>query len=99
MDFATSSTQPKQDQPMALELKPVHQQVIVITGASSGIGLATAKLAAKKGAAVVLAARSRQILGQITHDISSAGGQAVSVIADVADRQQVQQIADEAISH
>ncbi|MDP3300237.1 MAG: SDR family NAD(P)-dependent oxidoreductase, partial [Phenylobacterium sp.] len=42
---------------MPVKLKPLSEQVIVITGASSGIGLATARKAAKAGAAVVLAAR------------------------------------------
>lgn len=43
---------------MAVQLKPLDQQVIVITGASSGIGLCTALLAAERGARLVLAARS-----------------------------------------
>ena len=48
---------------MAVKLKKLGEQVIVITGASSGIGLATAETAAKKGTKVVLAARSGEILG------------------------------------
>ena len=43
------------------KLKPISEQVIVITGASSGIGLATARLAAERGAKVVLAARSEEV--------------------------------------
>ena len=43
---------------MTLQLKPLAEQVIVITGASSGIGLVTAKLAASRGAKVVLVARN-----------------------------------------
>ena len=45
--------------------KPLREQVIVITGASSGIGLATARMAAKRGARVVLAARSGDALARI----------------------------------
>ena len=50
---------------MAVKLKPLDQQVIVITGASSGIGLATAFAAAEKGASVVLTARSEAALDDI----------------------------------
>lgn len=84
---------------MALKLRPLDQQVIVITGASSGIGLATAESAAKQGAKVVLAARSTDTLDDIVGRIRSAGGQAIAVSCDVADRQQVQRVADQAISH
>ena len=47
---------------MRISLKPLHEQVIVITGASSGIGLATARLAIEKGARVVLVARNEEAL-------------------------------------
>ena len=47
---------------MTVRLKPIAQQVIVITGATSGIGLATARMARKQGARVVLAARNEQAL-------------------------------------
>jgi short-subunit dehydrogenase len=83
---------------MAVSLKPLDQQVIVITGASSGIGLATAEAAAKQGAKLVLAARSAKTLSEIVQNINAAGGQAVHVVADVADRQQVERIAETAIS-
>jgi short-subunit dehydrogenase len=78
---------------MSIKLKPVNEQVIVITGASSGIGLCTAESAARQGAKVVLAARSGQTLNDVVNRINSSGGEAISVTADVADRGQVESIA------
>src|SRR6478735_4327587 len=82
---------------MAIQLKPLDQQVIVITGASSGIGLATAEAAAKQGAKLVVAARSTGALNDIVGKIAASGGQAVAVTCDVADRKQVEQVADAAV--
>jgi short-subunit dehydrogenase len=82
---------------MALSLKPLDQQVIVITGASSGIGLATAVAAAEEGAKLVLASRSQQTLEELAQRINANGGEAIAVVADVADRQQVQRVAEAAI--
>jgi NADP-dependent 3-hydroxy acid dehydrogenase YdfG len=82
---------------MAVSLKPLHQQVIVITGASSGIGLATAFAAADQGAKVVLAARSAQTLDWAVQNIIQYGGEAVAVAADVGVRDQVERIAQVAI--
>lgn len=81
-----------------MKLKPVSDQVIVITGASSGIGLATAYEAAARGARVVLAARNRAALEQVATVIRSRGGEALPVVADVSDRKQVQALADAAIA-
>jgi short-subunit dehydrogenase len=72
--------------------------VIVITGASSGIGLATAQAAANAGAKLVLAARSGQTLDHICADLTAAGAQAVPVVCDVADRAQVDHLAQTAVS-
>jgi short-subunit dehydrogenase len=83
---------------MSVSLKPLEQQVMVITGASSGIGLATAEAAVLKGVKVVLAARSGATLDTIVSNINLQGGQAVSVTADVADRQEVEKIAEAAIN-
>lgn len=80
-----------------MKLKPVSQQVIVITGASSGIGLATAKMAARKGAKVVLAARSRDALAEAVDTIRQPGGEAAFVVADVGIRGDVEKIAAEAV--
>jgi NADP-dependent 3-hydroxy acid dehydrogenase YdfG len=83
---------------MAVSLKPLDQQVIVITGASSGIGLATAEAAAKEGAKLVLASRSAKALQEIATRINANGGEAVHVVADVGDRSQVERIAEAALS-
>lgn len=81
---------------MALMLKPLEVQVIVITGATSGIGLVTARMAAKRGARLVLAARSEGALQEIVEEIKSAGGEATYVIADVGDEADVLKIASAA---
>ena len=81
---------------MVIALKPIGQQVIVITGASSGIGLTTAQAAIAQGARVVVAARSGLDLDDF---VQNAGGyeRAAAVVADVADRVQVERIAQTAI--
>lgn len=71
---------------MSKSLKPLSEQVIVITGASSGIGLCTAEIAARHGAAVVLSCRSEDTMNRIVDLINADGGQAIFVAADVADR-------------
>ncbi|HYG62443.1 MAG TPA: SDR family oxidoreductase [Thermoanaerobaculia bacterium] len=82
---------------MKLQLKKLADQVMVITGASSGIGLVTAKQAAAAGARVVLAARNEDELAAATQEIRQNGGQALHVRADVTDPAQVEEIAEAAI--
>jgi short-subunit dehydrogenase len=82
---------------MKIRLKPLREQVMVITGASSGIGLATARLAASRGARLVLAARSERALRQLAAEIHSNSGHAVPVVADVTAESDVYRIADEAL--
>lgn len=78
---------------MALKLKPVAEQVIVITGASSGIGLATAMLAAHQGARVVMAARSRSTLEHVAAELVRDGFDAIAVEADVSVRDDMDRVA------
>jgi short-subunit dehydrogenase len=77
--------------------KPLNEQVMVITGGSSGIGLATARLAASRGARVVLAARNEGELQAIVDEIFAEGGQAIGVTADVADPAAVDRVGTRAI--
>ncbi len=70
---------------MAISLKPLAEQTIVITGASSGIGLATARRAAAAGAQVVLVARNAGALREATEQIEREGGKAAFCAADVSD--------------
>ncbi len=78
---------------MKKQLKPIGEQVMVITGASSGIGLVTARRAARAGARVVLVARNRSALDEAVTAIRGEGGRALACAADVADPAQVEQIA------
>jgi len=74
----------------------VQDKVIVITGASSGIGEASAKLLAKNGAKVVLGARRAERLQAIVKDIQDAGGQASYRVTDVTKPAEVQALVDQA---
>ncbi len=65
-------------------------KVAVVTGASSGIGEATARKLASRGAAVVLAARAAAKLEALETEISASGGQALVVKTDVSDRDSVE---------
>jgi len=65
--------------------EPVAKQVVVITGASTGIGRATALAFAAQGAKVVCAARSKQALDTLVDQIHGSGGTAIAAPTDVAD--------------
>lgn len=71
-------------------------KVIVITGASSGMGEATARDLAAKGAKVVLGARRAERLEAIVREISEAGGEAIAVATDVSKLEDVQKLVDTA---
>jgi short-subunit dehydrogenase len=66
-------------------LKPLSEQAIVITGATSGIGLATARKAARAGACVFLIARGEKDLAQLTEELQATGARVAHAVADVAD--------------
>lgn len=82
---------------MNVQLRSLSVQVLVITGASSGIGLTTARMAAKRGARLVLAARSEEALRQLTEEINAGGGEATYVVADVGREEDVRRICDKAV--
>ncbi len=75
-------------------LKPLSEQVIVITGASSGIGLATARAAARAGAKVMLAARNEAVLRETEQAILESGGMASYAVTDVTRREDIEALAD-----
>jgi len=75
----------------------IADKVVVITGASSGIGESTAKLLARHGAKVVLGARRKDRLDAAVKEISAAGGNAISVAADVTKRAEVEALVRTAI--
>ena len=64
--------------------KPVSEQVIVISGASSGIGRATARAAGERGAKVVVSARNEEALDHAAAEIEALGGEALAVVGDAA---------------
>ena len=82
---------------MGIKLKRLDEQVMVITGGTSGIGLATAKRAAMRGARVVLCSRNEPELRETVAAIEAAGGTARSVVADVAIQDDVERLAATAI--
>src|SRR4051794_41582033 len=84
---------------MKVRLKNLRDQVLVLTGASSGIGLVAARMAARRGARLVLAARSGDELYRLADEIHARGGQAVAVPADVSQPEDVQQVAQGARQH
>ncbi len=76
--------------------KPVGEQVIVLTGVTSGIGLVTARMAAERGARLVLVARSEEALNNLVDEIRQNGGQAIAVATDVSKETEVKRVARDA---
>lgn len=79
---------------MKPQLKPLHEQTLVITGATSGHGLATARKAASAGANVIIVARDEDALRQVRDDLRAQGGTAEYVVADVGDEAAIQTVSD-----
>ncbi len=77
---------------------PLDDQVVVITGASQGIGRETALLFGRRGASVVAAARNEEALHTLVEEIERSGGHAEAVVTDVADFGAVERLADRAIA-
>lgn len=79
--------------------KPLSEQTIVITGASSGIGLCTAQYLATRGARVVLTARRGDALEVVAREIERAGGQVLAVPGDVTREEDLRAVARSAVDH
>lgn len=73
-------------------------KVVVITGASSGIGESTARLLARAGAKVVLGARRKDRIDSLVKDIRAAGGSAIGFKTDVTERAQVEKLIHDALN-
>ena len=82
---------------MKTRLKKLSEQVVVITGATSGIGLTTARHAAERGARLVLVARNEDALKQLTYELSKRGAETMYVVADVGIEEDMQRVAQAAI--
>lgn len=82
---------------MSVKLRNISEQVMVITGATSGIGLCTARMAAEQGARLVLVARSSDALDQLASELRRKGTQAATVVADVGNVADVERIGQTAM--
>src|SRR2546421_12555581 len=75
----------------------IEGKVVVITGASSGLGEATARLLSAEGATVVLGARRVERLQSLADELTGSGGKALAVATDVTDPEQVKRLVDAAV--
>ena len=80
-----------------MRLKPVEEQVVVLMGASSGIGRESALRFARKGTRVVVSARGEEGLDSLVQEIRGKGGEAIAVTADTSKFDQVKAVADRAV--
>lgn len=82
---------------MGTKLQALASQVVVITGATSGIGLTTVRMAAKQGATLVLAARDAKALDTLVDEITAAGGSALAMPIDVGVKEEVVALGNAAV--
>lgn len=75
----------------------IQGKVVVITGASSGLGEATARLLSAEGALVVLGARREERLKALADELTKGGGKVLAIATDVTKRDQVKHLVDEAV--
>jgi NAD(P)-dependent dehydrogenase (short-subunit alcohol dehydrogenase family) len=81
----------------SMRKKPIRDQVVVVTGASSGLGRAVARLAGQRGARVVVTARSADALDACVREVEAAGSEALAVPADCAIQDEVEQVVERAV--
>ena len=79
--------------------RAIENQVVVITGASSGIGRCTALYLAGRGARLVLTARRADALEELVREIEGAGGQAIAVAGNVTREDDLRAVAEAAVGH
>lgn len=80
-----------------MKLKSLAEQTIVVTGGSSGIGLATARMVAQRGANVVIIARNQEGLDKAAQEVRAAGGRCDTISADVGSRDEVRAAVEQVI--
>jgi NADP-dependent 3-hydroxy acid dehydrogenase YdfG len=82
-----------------MEMSNITNKVVVITGASSGIGESTAKVLAEQGAKVVLGARRKDRIDAVVQDISATGAKAIGFACDVTKRAEVEALIQKAVDN
>src|SRR5688572_30128647 len=78
--------------------RPLKEQVVVIVGASSGIGRETALEFARQGSSIVLAARNEEALQEVAREVERIGGTALVAPTDVSQSDQVERLAQQTIN-
>lgn len=92
-----SFTSIKRLKKVTLNLKPIHEQVVVVVGATSGVGRETAIRFAARGAKVLVSGRSEPALAELVQEIRSRGGEAAGHAAEVSQYEQVRALAERAV--